>query len=64
MQAIITGKWTVGYSHNPEGFTLLRFDFTDREAIILAIPPEAADGIAKAILENLTNPPPRPDRRN
>jgi hypothetical protein len=65
IEAIPVGKWSVGWTHhNPEGWTLLMLEFTDRAPINLAIPPEAAEGIAKAILENLRHPPPPPGRRN
>lgn len=64
LDAVIVGKWTVGYSHNPVGMALLLFEFDNRPPINLAIPPDQAEAIAKAILENLRNPPPRRNRQN
>jgi hypothetical protein len=64
IDAILVGKWTVGYSHNPEGMAILLFEFADRPPINLALTPETAEQVAKALLENIKHPPPRPNRRN
>lgn len=64
VEAIITGRWTVGYAAENGGICLIKFDFTDRPAITLAIPHDQAEQIARAILEQGKHPPPPSNRRN
>ncbi|MHC2619427.1 hypothetical protein ACVIW2_001459 [Bradyrhizobium huanghuaihaiense] len=62
---ILTNKWVVGLMAdspaNPKP-TVLIFEFDDRENINLAILPDEAVKIARAILDQYENPPPPPDR--
>jgi hypothetical protein len=65
VEAIVVRKWALGYIHTapvPNG-TLLQLQFTDRAPINLAFPQESAMAMAKAILDQYSNPPPQPDRR-
>lgn len=64
IEAILAGGWTVGFTAENGGMCLLKFDFTDRPAITLAIPHDEAEQIAKAILEQGKHPPPPSNRRN
>lgn len=50
IKAIVVGKWSLGH-HAKERLTILRFDFTDREPLIIAVPNEEADKIAVALIE-------------
>jgi hypothetical protein len=47
-EAITVGKWEVGFSSDK---TFLRFPFTDRPALILAISHDQAVALARAILD-------------
>lgn len=66
LDVILVGKWAVGYRHPKvgaeKGLTILQFEFDDRGPISLAFPPDAAEAIAKAILAQYANPPPRRSR--
>lgn len=64
IEAVFVGRWTVGYSPQDDGLCLLKFDFTDRPSITLAIPHDQAEQIAEAILEQGKHPPPPSNRRN
>lgn len=66
VEAVLVGKWTVGYAHDPrqQGASLLLLEWDDRAPINLAFPPDEAVKIANAILEQCANPPPKPDRMN
>lgn len=63
IDVIMTDKWTVGYSAEHD-VTLLLFEFTDRAPINLAISRGNAEKIAKAIQNQLQNPPPMPGKLN
>lgn len=66
IDVILVGKWAVGYRHpkvgTGKGMTILQFEFDDRGAISLAFPPDDAEKIAKAILAQNANPPPKRSR--
>jgi|RhiMethySRZTD1v2_1073278.scaffolds.fasta_scaffold06315_11 hypothetical protein len=65
LEAILVRNWAVGYVHSapiPNG-TVLQLQFTDRAPINLAFPQEGALAMAKAILDQYSNPPPTPNRR-
>jgi hypothetical protein len=49
IHAIAAGKWSVGFSKST-GQTLLMFEFSDREAINLALPQQHAVALANTIL--------------
>jgi hypothetical protein len=57
------GKWSLGYSQNLRG-CVLALEFADHEPLNLAIPFDDAVQMAKAILDQQKNPPPRSDRMN
>ena len=60
--ALITGKWAVGYDHNNNG-TVLRFDFAEPDPpLVLWIQRDDALLIARAILDHYERPPPKPHR--
>jgi hypothetical protein len=61
MEAVMTGKWSLGYDAGRQ-LTILIFEFSDRQPIVVAISPDNAEQIAKAMLEQLRNPPPRLNR--
>ena len=63
LQAILVGKWSVGY-HHPDGMNILKLEFSDRPPLHLAFPRQQAEEIAKAFLENLKRPPPKRDQMN
>jgi hypothetical protein len=58
---VLVGKWSIGYALDAPitGFTLLQCEFTHRKPLTLAFRPEDAVTIAKAILVQHENPPPR-----
>jgi hypothetical protein len=60
-QAILVGKWTVGFHHSTAG-TILKFDFSDRDPIVLIVPKEQATELARGILSQYENPPPKRSR--
>ena len=61
MTAIKVGRWNLGLI--PADKTrILMLQFTDREPINLAIPSDEAIKMARAILEQENNPPPRRDQ--
>lgn len=60
---ILAGKWNAGYMHEPPGIAM-SFQFSDRAPITIALPPEQAEQMARAIIEAVRNPPPRRDRHN
>jgi hypothetical protein len=61
MYALIVEKWTVAYAHEPRA-ALLRFDCPNREPIILAMRPEMATEMARVMLAQEKNPPPKSNR--
>lgn len=58
---IPVGKWTIGF-HHPTRSTVLTFEWTDRDAVNYAIPPDQAEELAKQILVNYQSAPPTRDR--
>ena len=61
IQAILVGKWVIGYDHASK-HTVVRIEFSDRPPLHLAFAPENAVDLAKAILDQQQNPPPKSDR--
>ena len=62
VDAISVGRWTVGLASNspaPQKPTLLTLEFDNREPINLAFLADQAVEIARAILDQYQNPPPR-----
>ncbi|WP_194482502.1 hypothetical protein [Bradyrhizobium sp. CCBAU 53338] len=63
VETVVTDKWMIGLiADNPARPTVLIFEFEDRENISLAILPQNAIEIAKAILAQYENPPPPVER--
>ena len=63
IQAIIAGKWSVGFSKS-SGQTLLMFEFSDREPVNLALSQDQAVALANAVLAQAKKMPSQPDRMN
>jgi hypothetical protein len=62
-EAILVGKWHMAY-HHADGVNILKLEFADREPVYLAFPPQQAQEIANAFLENLKTPPPKRGQMN
>ena len=60
VSAVLVGRWKIGLADSPPDArrTILMFDFDNREPINLALPPDQAVNIARAILDQYDNPPP------
>ena len=61
--AIPVGKWALGY-HHPTNASILKFEWTNRQPMTFAIQQDDAVKIAKQILAQYENPPPKRDRLN
>jgi hypothetical protein len=61
IQALIVGRWHVGYAHDADG-CVLSFEFTDCEPMHFLMPLDQAAAMAHAILDQNANPPPRRGR--
>ena len=61
IQVLETEKWSLGYDRNSHG-SVLKFDFSDRDPVLLFVQHENALAIARAILDQYENPPTNPNR--
>jgi hypothetical protein len=54
-------NWALGYGHETDRH-FLKLDFTDGKSITLSLLPNQAKEMAQALLKQLRQKPPKPDR--